>query len=160
MKRKRSVERKAVQPTAACQAFRRDAVLPLIEKSTGFLPRKRVDHKSEPGLRNLQLLRCVAEQHSGGHFQPFKLSHLYVVSLNYCPGLEFLDQKTDDQVLKVFCSLGQSLKDQDIAVTIDDQRGQKVPFGINEPVRICVRSDIAPALKSGAKPPAPPFPID
>src|SRR6266446_2868643 len=121
MKRKCPVERKAVQPTAACLVLRRDAVLPLIKKRTGFLTRKRVDYKSESVLGNLQLLRCVAEQHSGAHFKPFKLSNLNVVSLDYCPGLELLDQKTDDQVLKMFCSLGQGLKDQDIAVTIDDQ---------------------------------------
>src|SRR6267143_3605859 len=121
MKRKCPVERKAVQPTAACLVLRCDAVLPLIEKRTGFLTRKRMDHKSESVLGNLQLLRCFTKQHSGAHFKPFELSHLNVVSLDYCPGLEFLDQKIDDQAFKMFCSLGQSLKDQDIAVTIDDQ---------------------------------------
>lgn len=135
-------------------------VLALIEERAGLLPAERRDREPQAVLHDLHLLRRVAVEHARVHLQAFELSHAHVVALDDRARSQLFDEQLDEHRLDRVRPLREGLQDEHVGVSINDERGQRVAFGVNEPVSVRPARDLIPPRERRAQASAPPVAVD
>src|SRR5262245_3362073 len=109
------------------------AVFALIQKQTSLLPAPQIDVVLNAQFLDRHRRRNITGEHVDPLLQPFEHASPGIVSRQNPPRRDEVVQAIDDYWRQFFHALGQRLDDKVVAVTIDDQRWQKIRFSMNEP---------------------------
>lgn len=85
------------------------------------------------------------------HRQAFELAHLRIIAFDDQARLEFGDQQFDPHRLQRVHSPRQRLQHETIAVTVNDQTGQQIAFGVNQAVSVRVADYALAPFGGGAQ---------
>ena len=113
-------------------APRGEMVFALVEKRSGFLALGKVADERHAVFLGQNFGRHFAVKHADALFETLEHTHLGVVAFDDALGREPFHKNIDERAFQTVACLAERLKNEIIAIAIDDHRRQQIRFAIDQ----------------------------
>ena len=138
VQRETSRGRKAIERAARGKTRGGEIVFALVEKNAGFLPVGQIGFHTKAVHVNFHGTGQLAFQHFDFAGQVFERAYPGIITCNDGARGELRFKRGDDFGSGAVHALVQCLNGKGVVITVNDERGKEVRFGIDEPVRVSI----------------------